>query len=139
MVWFLLAAFNKLLIKIKIMHAIYNPNGYGIFVIFMYTKWGQYTYRTVKEDLLFPVCVKSVQIVHNYIIIFLISSVLLAPMPTILSPQKKNSLPVVFRKSHSIQGDILQTTESLSLPTHPFRPLSTQRVYPVSTFLEVVL
>lgn len=62
MVWFLLAAFNKLLIKIKIMHAIYNPNGYGIFVIFMYTKWGQYTYRTVKEDLLFPVCVKSVQI-----------------------------------------------------------------------------
>lgn len=86
MVWFLLAAFNKLLIKIKIMHAIYNPNGYGIFVIFMYTKWGQYTYRTVKEDLLFPVCVKSVQIVHDYIIIFLISSVLLAPMPTILSP-----------------------------------------------------
>lgn len=37
MVWFLLVAFNKLLIKIIIMHAIYNPNGYGIFVIFMYT------------------------------------------------------------------------------------------------------
>lgn len=52
---------------------------------------------------------------------------------------KKNSLPVVFRKSHSMQGDILYTTQSLSLPTHPFRSLSTQRVSCVSTFFAIVL